>query len=178
MPPGGSGFSLIELAVALAILGILVASALPSYRDWIADAEVANLAEQLASAMSLARAEAIKHGGRVNLCTAPRQLQCEKSGGWENGWLIFADDNRNGEVDPEEAVIRSQPAAHAGLRTRASQPVAHYVSYTSLGNARLLSGALQMGTITVCRPGRRFYQVILANSGRVRIERGAERCTG
>jgi len=35
----------------------------------------------------------------------------------------------------------------------------------------MLNGALQMGTFTVCKPGRRAVEVVLVASGRVRIDR-------
>ena len=40
----------------------------------------------------------------------------------------------------------------------------------------MLSGALQMGTFTVCKPGVRGYRVVLAHTGRTRIERLAAAC--
>jgi hypothetical protein len=40
----------------------------------------------------------------------------------------------------------------------------------------MLSGALQMGTFTVGRRGRNALEVVLANSGRVRIATTRERC--
>jgi type IV fimbrial biogenesis protein FimT len=59
---------------------------------------------------------------------------------------------------------------------RANRPLDGYVSYTSLGQARMLNGALQMGTFTVCRSGQQALHVVLAGSGRVRIEKPGERC--
>ena len=58
----------------------------------------------------------------------------------------------------------------------ANRPLEEYVSYTDLGQARLLNGALQMGTFTVCRSGQLALHVVLANSGRVRIEKTDDRC--
>ena len=66
--------------------------------------------------------------------------------------------------------------APPGITIEANRPLDDYVSYTSLGHARMLNGALQMGTFTVCRSGQRALHVVLANSGRVRIERTAVRC--
>jgi len=50
------------------------------------------------------------------------------------------------------------------------------VSYTSLGYARRTDGALQMGTFTVCRRGETALKVVLANSGRTRIDASPEIC--
>ena len=57
-------------------------------------------------------------------------------------------------------------------------PVDDYVSFTPLGEPRRLSGALQMGTFTVCRSGQDEVQVVLAATGRVRTVRTRTRCPG
>lgn len=169
-------FTLVETAVALAVLGILLAASLPSYAEWMADTEMANTAHHLADSMGFARSEAIKHGGRVNLCKSDGRLQCSTAGGWESGWLVYLDDDRTGQPNADTAVVRVEPPARPGVTARANQPLANYVSYTALGHARLQSGALQMGTFTVCKPGRRGYHVVLANAGRVRVERATDLC--
>ena len=69
-----------------------------------------------------------------------------------------------------------EQAAPAGVTMAANGPLRHYVSYTSLGHARMLNGALQMGTFTVCRRGRPAVDVVLAHSGRVRIARTSAIC--
>jgi hypothetical protein len=50
------------------------------------------------------------------------------------------------------------------------------VSTTRAAPARPIDGALQMGTFTVCAPGQRMRKVILASSGRARVETAAEVC--
>jgi len=50
------------------------------------------------------------------------------------------------------------------------------VSYTPLGRARMLNGALQMGTFTLCRSGQNALEIVLANSGRVRVVKTGDRC--
>ena len=54
--------------------------------------------------------------------------------------------------------------------------MSQYVSYTSYGHARMTNGALQMGTLTVCRPGSKAVDVVLANGGRVRVDRTKAKC--
>lgn len=160
----------------MALLAVLLALALPSYGQWLAEVSVANVANALADAIDHARSEAIKHGGRATLCKSADRRRCTTAAGWETGWLLFLDDDPNGTADPDETVVRVEPAATPGITARANQPLADYVSFTALGHARLVSGALQMGTFTVCRSGVRAYHVVLANSGRVRVERTTERC--
>ena len=171
-----AGWTLIELMIVVTIGGLVLTASIPQYRDWIATSQLANEAQQLASSMNLARAEAIKRGHRVNLCRTADRKRCGDATGWENGWLVFVDTNRNGQIDDDELVLRVEAAAPLGIRVTANRPVEDYVSYTSLGNARLLNGGLQMGTFTLCRPGLRSLKVVLANSGRVRVETARDLC--
>jgi type IV fimbrial biogenesis protein FimT len=118
----------------------------------------------------MARAEAIKRGHRVNLCKSADGAQCADSGGWAQGFILHGDFDRTGEVNGTDTVIRHEPAPK-DIHVSANRPLKDYVSYTSFGQARLLSGALQMGTFTLCKPGRRAVEVVLVASGRVRIAR-------
>lgn len=62
-----SGFSLIELIVGLAILGLLVALGVPQYSSFLANARLRATAEGITNGLNLARAEAVKRNGRVEL---------------------------------------------------------------------------------------------------------------
>ena len=174
--PLATGFSLIELTLALAIFGVLLAVAPPAYHDWIASQQLANHAHFLADTLDIARSEAIKHGYRVNVCKSLDQKQCTTKGGWEAGWIMYVDENHDGDIDSDEQVLRHDGAAPDGITVQANHPVANYVSYTSLGHARMLSGALQMGTFVVCKAGQDALKVVLANSGRARIDKTKDRC--
>jgi type IV fimbrial biogenesis protein FimT len=170
------GFSLIELMMALVIFGVLLAIAPAAYRDWIASQQLANHAHFFADTLDIARSEAIKHGYRVNVCKSIDRRQCTTRGGWESGWIMYVDENHDGDIDSDEQVLRREGAAGDGITVQANHPVANYVSYTSLGHARLLTGALQMGTFVVCKPGQDALKVVLANSGRARIDKTRDRC--
>lgn len=171
-----AGFSLIEVMIALAIFGLLLGLGLPSYRDWIASRQLANHAEYLAETLNQARSEAVKRSARVNLCKSSDGKQCTNAGTWSAGWIMFADDNLDGSIENAESVIRHDGPPGNGITVTANRPLDDYVSYTTFGHARLLNGALQMGTFVVCKPGQKAIDVVLANSGRVRISRTKQPC--
>jgi type IV fimbrial biogenesis protein FimT len=170
------GLTLLELLIALAIGSALLLVAVPSYRAWVADLEMRDRIEALVVTMNLARAEAIKRQSRVALCASPDGARCGTAGRWEDGWILFADANDDGERDADEPVLLVEPRSRPGITIRGNKPVSQYVSWTSYGHARMTNGALQMGTFTVCRPGAKTVNVILANGGRVRVDRTKGAC--
>jgi type IV fimbrial biogenesis protein FimT len=164
-------FTLLELMIALAIAGIVGALAVPAFGTWLAGQQVQGRAEALLYALDLARSEAIKRGDRVDVC--PGDGGCDAGAvPWEGGWVVVPDTRRR---DASSAIGRERTAP-AGVTIRGNRPVADYVSYTGAGRPRRFDGALQMGTFTVCRAGQRARRVILANSGRARIELSSDTC--
>lgn len=73
------GFTLVELLVTIAILGVLTALAAPSFTPLIERWRVRQAAEDLTSSMFFARSEAIKRGGGITLETAST---------WDQGWSV------------------------------------------------------------------------------------------
>lgn len=78
--PPPSGFSLVELLAVLAILGIMLAVAMPSFTELIERERARSAATDLIIALSRTRSEAIKRN--TNVALSP------KSGNWANGWEV------------------------------------------------------------------------------------------
>lgn len=75
------GFTMIELLTVMTVLAIMVAIAVPSYRNFIASQRVRAASYEISTSLLLARSEAIKRNAQVTI--AP-------SGGtdWTSGWSI------------------------------------------------------------------------------------------
>ncbi|HVP87624.1 MAG TPA: GspH/FimT family pseudopilin [Casimicrobiaceae bacterium] len=172
----GAGFSLVELMIAVAIFALSLRFGMPAYGDWIASRKLANHAEYLVETLNLARSEAVKRGMRVNLCKSRDATQCDPHAKWESGWVMFADENRDGQMEATENFIRHEGPPGDGITVAANGPLKDYVSYTSYGYARMLNGALQMGTFVVCKSGQNAIHIVLANSGRARLVRTPQPC--
>lgn len=64
---GSGGFTLIELMIAITILGIVTAFALPNYSQWIANTRLRTSASGLQNGLMLAKAEAVARNAKVQL---------------------------------------------------------------------------------------------------------------
>jgi type IV fimbrial biogenesis protein FimT len=62
---GHLGFSLVELMISLALMGIIFAIALPSFTAWINSSKISAAADSFQSGLQLARSEALKRNTQV-----------------------------------------------------------------------------------------------------------------
>ena len=167
------GFTLVELLMVLCVATVLLMFAVPSFSRMMSSSKLTDASNALLSSMYRARSEAIKRNGRVALCKTVDGNTCVATGGWEQGWIVFRDTNNNGVRDSNEVIIeRIQPLP--SMRVTGNSPVAEYVSYVATGSTRLIGGAFQAGTVTVCaEPGKsdQARQIIISSVGRPRIQK-------
>lgn len=64
------GFTLLELMVTIAVLAILTTIAIPNFRDLVQNNRVTTQANELVSALTFARTEAVKRGRNVVVTVA------------------------------------------------------------------------------------------------------------
>ena len=146
------GLTLLELLVALAIAGIVLSWGPAAGVAWMAERDLRDRADALLHALDRARSEAVKRGVRVDVCPAAGGECPGLPAAWEGGWTIVARTRSQAATLPAMVIAR-EPAARRGITIRGNRPVADYVSYTSLGYARRIDGALQMGTFATVPSG-------------------------
>lgn len=95
-----SGFTLVELMVTVAIVGILIAVAVPSFDSLLSTNTAEAAADRLTSSLAYARSEAVTRSANVTVCSkADGANTCATgtdSNDWSNGWLTYIEDAAGG----------------------------------------------------------------------------------
>jgi type IV fimbrial biogenesis protein FimT len=98
-----AGFTIVELMVTVSLAAILLAFAIPSFRQMIASNRLTTQTNDFVSAVNFARSEAITRNLNVTFCrvNAPAADVCSTaSGNWQN-WIVRGSNGtvmRRGEV--------------------------------------------------------------------------------
>ncbi|MRI33719.1 hypothetical protein EOPP23_12050 [Endozoicomonas sp. OPT23] len=162
-----SGLTLPELMITLTVMAILVSLSAPSVRSLISDRQVASVARVLHTSLMMARSEAVKRSATVSLCKSDNGSSCDDDlADWSKGWLIFADENANGEFDSaDDKMIRVY--AEQDELDQLDWNKGDNLSFDSRGRLNVING-----TFSVCKNlATEFEQrdVVLIGSGRARI---------
>jgi type IV fimbrial biogenesis protein FimT len=105
---GALGFTLVELMIALTVLGILAAAALPSMTTFVKGQRVKAAVSDVYASLIFARSEAIKRNQRVVLCASSDGTGCANSTNWAQGWIVFIDTDGDGFVGAVADILKKQ----------------------------------------------------------------------
>jgi len=153
MKNGQSGFTLGELMMALAVMGISLSLAVPGFQTVMNNNRRASAVNQMVSTMHMARSEAVTRNVQVTICPSSNATTCENTD-WNNGWLFFPDLDGDRQVGVGETVLGAVAA----------------VSHLEINSG-------EFGTFFVYRPnGRVMVNVTGENSGQLTFcdKRGAD----
>ena len=114
MVTDSKGFTLLELIIIIAIIGIATAFAAPGLSTMISNNRISSNASDFAAALQLAKAEAVARVNPVIVCKKNTgSTGCIGDGDWSQGWIVFSDDNGNDGLDVgDEDLLLVHEALH------------------------------------------------------------------
>jgi len=170
--PSQQGFSMVELVIVIAITGVLLALAAPSYRTWTQNTKIRGTTEAILNGIQLAKAEAVRRNTTLRFqLTSTLDNTCVLGTAGSTAsygtWVISRDDptNPNSVCDTAPlaedadlgnavapAIIRVRPATEgstgvvvvAGTAPGVGQP---FISFNGLG--RIPTGVLA-SNLVIC----------------------------
>jgi len=129
------GFTLVELLVTIVVVTILVALSVPAFYNFVQNNRITAQVNELVTALTLVRSEAIKRRQPVSICSSLNASTC--AGTWDQGWIIFTDANSNGVVDVGiDAVLRVREGL-AGGATLSETASVTAIQFDRLGSASI-----------------------------------------
>lgn len=134
----GRGFTLLELLIGIAILGITMAFAAPGFITLIANNRISGDTSDFVSALQLAKSESAARVNPVTICkrnTAGNA--CVAAGGWQQGWIVFSDNNGDGAVNAGEAVVLVHEALDPLITFNGTIGVTNSITYNPSGTTSI-----------------------------------------
>jgi type IV fimbrial biogenesis protein FimT len=149
------GFTLIEVMVAVVIMGILLAIAAPGFKNLTISSSITADTNALLSDLAAARSEASRTGAAVSVCASTDFATCSSTASAWTSRIVFTDSGTAGVKDGTDAIIRKSSASSSSKNTitAANLPGSNnYLQYNSLGQINSLTYATP-ATFKVCRSG-------------------------
>jgi type IV fimbrial biogenesis protein FimT len=166
--PQGGGFSLLELLIVTAVLGVLAGIAIPAYVRLSRSASLSAAANQMLWALHLARSTSILRGEAVAVCLSADGARCAASVAESvTGWLVFVDRAPSSPVrlDTGDEVLRQLPLPE-GVAVRGTRLAVTFWPVAMAGTT---------GTFTFCA-GDVGRAVVISQTGRPRVETKGVSC--
>ena len=125
-----AGFTLIEVMIALVILAVLTALALPAFSQFMLSNRLTASANMLVADFSLARIEAARRGMSVRVCRAASSTSCESSGtDWSSGYILWSDTNGDDSLQASEIIKYAEPLPSGVTLTASTGAVVTFLPY-------------------------------------------------
>lgn len=164
-----AGFTLAEMLIVLAIAAILLGIGISNFRPFIDQSRFTSVANDMVTAMNLARSEAVLRG-------RPVAVQ-QKGVAWTEGWTIFMDPERD-QVRGAEPILREGNAVGTGIDITADATTIIFEpnGRRSSDNATARVGFLVRRPSTTTNADR-WRRVCVERSGRISIIKGNNVCS-
>lgn len=152
-----SGFTLYELMITVAIVGVVLAIGVPNMRSYSQNSRMTATANDLHAMFHMARSEAPRAKSTITVCASTNAMTaaatCSGGNDWDKGFIAFIDTDGDlvrdtGGLDPE-TVLRSHPAIQEGV-TLTVENNAAYFSFAPSGLGVTVGGNTPLTRVLMC----------------------------
>lgn len=167
------GFTLLELLTTLSVASLIVTLGVPSFRSVLDNQRMTGAANELVTALNLAKSEAIKRVAYVSICKSSDSTTCGGGGtDWKDGWIVFVNDTSAnlGTIEGNDEIIRVYPGLRGTVAVTPSGTVDGFLSFRPSGTMGT-TAANTLGTLTFCdrRGADDARGILLEPSGRWQV---------
>lgn len=183
--PHSGGFTLIEMMIGLAVMGILLSIALPAFNQFLQNTKIRNAAESTITGLNLARAEALRRNSIVRFTLVSDLTSGCTASGSSASWVVsLADPAGACDQAPSDTTAPRIVQKKSGLEATAGVVLAttggNFVSYTGLGRLPSTGGPyisqIDISTLQgVCEHvdpvngTRRCLRILISTGGQTRM---------
>ncbi|MEO5377769.1 MAG: GspH/FimT family pseudopilin [Magnetococcus sp. DMHC-6] len=137
-----NGYTLIELMVVLAIVGILAAIAGPSLMEMVDSARFKSGMGKFVRDLNMTRGEAVKRGQRVVMTTS------SGSNTWQEGWRVFEDLNGDDLLTVGETILIERETMNK-INITSANSFTNFIRYHNSGTANSNGWFTLQGTSSI-----------------------------
>lgn len=162
-----TGFTMVELMVTLAVVGIMMYVAVPSLTAFLQDSQLSSDTNDLIASLLLARSESVTRNNTVSICKiAPADMDsCDNSVSWHSGWIVFEDLDNDGDRDAAEDIVDT----YTGMNTNT---VVSATNFTNFLTYRPSGATNTQGQFLLCVSNSVAQSIVVNATGRPRIAAG------
>lgn len=162
---GQTGFTLIEMLIAISVMAVILTTAIPALGQFMAQQRMTAAANSLVGHLNYARSEAVFRNTYVAACPSSDGVSCTGGNRWDIGWIVYLDPEKEGQPAESEDVLRVVEPQTELLMHSAGRYRVRFQGHGGAYGTNL--------TIRICAPGEpeRARAVIVSNPGRVRSSR-------
>jgi len=149
-----NGYTIIEVMIVVALIGIVFAFAVPQYQRMVSGNKVRTTTDSLLHDLNVVKAASRERGGNVVICKSDNSdaaapncsnvaSDASSNTGWAGGWIAFRDNNGNSQYELGDDLIFVQPRTMNSFTEGSVVPNPNILTLTFNATGQSTVGAVQ-----------------------------------